>query len=72
MSEQVLALIVIVAAFTASVWAVALASQAVDLGVLPVRRRHRVQWCQAHDRQVLLVGAGLLAVLFVYHLLSTA
>jgi len=71
MSEQVLAMIVIVAVVTASVWAVALASQAVDLGVLPVRRRHRAQWCQAHDRQVRLVGAVLLAVLLGYHLLST-
>jgi hypothetical protein len=70
MSEQVLAMIVIVVAVTGLVWSGALASRMVDLGILPVRRRHRVEWCQAHDRQVLRVGAGLLAVLVVYQLLE--
>jgi hypothetical protein len=69
MSEQVLAMIVIVAAVTVLVWAAALVSRAVDLGILPVRRRRRVEWCQAHDRQVRLVGSGLLAILVVYQLL---
>jgi hypothetical protein len=69
MSEQVLAMIVIVAAVTVLVWAAALVSRAVDLGILPVRRRRRVEWCQAHDRQVRLVGSGLLAVLVVSQLL---
>jgi hypothetical protein len=70
MSDQVLALLVIVVCVTGSVWAVALASQAVDLGILPVRRRHRVEWCRVHDRQVRVVGAGLVAVLALYQLVS--
>jgi hypothetical protein len=69
MSEQVLAMIVIVVAVTVLVWAAALISRAMDLGILPVRRRRRVEWCQTHDRQVRLVGSGLLAVLVVYQLL---
>ncbi len=68
MSEQVLAMIVIVASVTVLVWAAALVSRTVDLGILPVRRRRRVQWCQAHDRQVRIVGSGLLAVLVVCQL----
>lgn len=70
MSDQVLALFVIVAVVTLSVWAVAFASQAVDLGILPVRRRHRAQWCQAHERPVLIIGAALAGALVAYQLLA--
>jgi len=70
MSDQALALIVIVACASLSVWAVALASRAVDLGILPLHKRHRVQWCQLHDRQVLLAGAGLLLLLLVVEVVA--
>jgi hypothetical protein len=70
MSDQTLALIVIVACATLSVWAVALASRAVDLGILPLHKRHRVQWCQLHDRQVLLAGTSLLLVLVLVEVLA--
>jgi len=63
MPEQVVSVIVIIVLVAALVWAVALASGAVDLGLLPVRRRHRVEWCRAHNRQVRVVAAGLVAVL---------
>ena len=70
MSDQTLALFVVVACMTLSVWAVALASRAVDLGILPVRRRHRVEWCRAHDRQVLIAGAAVLVLLLLFELLA--
>jgi hypothetical protein len=70
MSDHVLALFVIVVAVTLSVWAVALASQTVDLGILPARRRHRAEWCRLHERQVVITGAALTGLLVCYQLLA--
>jgi hypothetical protein len=67
MPQSLLALIVIVALTALCVRAIAWLSPGVDLRILPVRRRRRVQWCTAKVHQVELAAAGLVTALVALH-----
>jgi hypothetical protein len=65
MSGSLWTAMLVVAVVAASVWAVTQVAGTVDLGLLPVHRRHRVEWCRSHVIQVETACGVLLAAVAV-------
>jgi hypothetical protein len=62
-SDPIESLILVVVLVGVGVWLISVLSTGLDLGVLPRRRRRRVEWCRRNVRRVVLASSILIALL---------